>query len=163
MANQIMDLFRANDRRLLKKILVVLGFHLVVIIAIGALEMVGINANIPNSETFVGFFMLFVGWRFFGLFEEDFGMAYADKFLAFIDHLRHTVSFLLFSSFRFLCSMELHTYSKFQHFFVKSQHSFLYFCHLTSFFWHNFLNLCIDCFENSHFLLQAGQILKRSQ
>ena len=97
MANPLLNCLMVNDRRLLKKIFVVLGFHLVVIIAIGALEMVGITANIPNSETFVGFFMLFVGWRFFGLFEEDFGMAYADKFLAFIDYLRHTVSFQLFN------------------------------------------------------------------
>ena len=97
MANPLLNCLMVNDRRLLKKIFVVLGFHLVVIIAIGALEMVGITANIPNSETFVGFFMLFVGWRFFGLFEEDFGMAYADKFLAFIDYLRHNVSFQLFN------------------------------------------------------------------
>ena len=90
-------------------------------IAIGALEMVGINANRP-SGTSVGFFALFVGWQFFGLFEENFGMSYADKFLAFIayiadkflafiDHLRQTVSFQLFYSFRFLCSVEFQTAS----------------------------------------------------
>ena len=105
-----------------------------VTIAIGALEMVGINANRP-SVTSVGFFALFVGWQFLGLFEQNFGMSYADKFLtfigylaekflAFIDYLRHTVSFQLFCSFRFLCNIEFLTAS-FSIFFVKSQHSYL--------------------------------------
>ena len=78
--------------------------------------------------------------------------------------VKHTVSFQAFGSFRFFssnhCKSELRTYL--QSFFVKSQHSILDFCHLTS-----FLNL-----ENGHdifydfkpsFLLEAGQILERSQ
>ena len=99
MANQshLLNYLMADDRLVLKQILVVLGvvvasagFYLVVIIAIGALEMVGINANIPNRTSYVTIFLFFVGhrlFRFFGLFEENFGMSYADRFLAFIDHL----------------------------------------------------------------------------
>ena len=63
MANQshLLNYLMADDRLVLKQILVVLGvvvasagFYLVVIIAIGALEMVGINANIPNRTTQYG-------------------------------------------------------------------------------------------------------------
>ena len=92
--NYLMALLMANNRLLLKQILVVLGcfvaslgFNFVVIIAIEALEMVGINANIPNRGSSVAIFLLVVGWQFFGVFEENFGMSYADRFVAFIDHL----------------------------------------------------------------------------
>ena len=55
-----------------------------VIIAIEALEMVGIDGNIPNRTSSVTFFLLVVGW-FFGVFTEDFGMSYAEKVLVFFD------------------------------------------------------------------------------
>ena len=91
----LLDYLMANDRLLLKQIIIYLGlfvqitgFHLVVIIAVGVLEMVGIDSNILNrcSEAI---FLLFIGMLFFGLiFKKNFGMANAEKLLADIARLR---------------------------------------------------------------------------
>ena len=97
MANQLRDLLMANDRRLLKKILdilmsVVLSavYYLVLIVVIGALEMVGINSNILN-RCLEAIFGIFVGVQLFALVvtllvvKKNF--ASTDKFLADIDRL----------------------------------------------------------------------------
>ena len=97
MANQLRDLLMANDRRLLKKILDILMFvvlsavyYLVLIVVIGALEMVGINSNILN-RCLEAIFGIFVGVHFFALVvtllvaKKNF--ASTDKFLADIDRL----------------------------------------------------------------------------
>ena len=92
MANQLRDLLMANDRRLLKKIINILHFvvsnaiyYLVLIVVIGALEMVGINSNILN-RCLEAIFGIFVGMQLFALVVFK-NFASTDKFLADIDRL----------------------------------------------------------------------------